>query len=206
MAAVPARPDSAAIDTTRFSSGALGVLRPGDELNIVVYRNKELSGKYLIDSRGYLQIPGLGIIRVAGLSPDDVTTRLREQLMRRGIVDPEIAVQPLVRISVLGEVRSPGLYSVEPGTNTLQLITLAGGPNDRSDLEEAVVVREGRQIPLNLEAALSGSEAGRLVLYSNDVLFVPRKSQLFSRENVGLMVSLAGLATSIINIYLISQR
>ena len=192
-------------DTTLFA-GPVGVLRPGDELNIVIFRNEELTGKYLIDARGFLQIPGLGTIRVAGLTPEAAVERLRAQLMARGFTSPEIAVQALVRISVLGEVRSPGLYTVEPGRNLLQLITLAGGPNDRANLEKTVVVREGRQIPINVRTALAGGEAGRLVLYSNDVLFVPRENKIFSRENMGLIFSALSVAISIVNVYLIASR
>src|SRR5687767_423733 len=80
------------VDTTLFA-GPVGVLRPGDELNIVIFRNEELTGKYLIDARGFLQIPGLGTIRVAGLTPEAAVERLRAQLMSRGFTSPEIAVR-----------------------------------------------------------------------------------------------------------------
>lgn len=200
---------SAVVDTTADTvlfAGPVGVLRPGDELNVTIFRNEELTGKYIIDSRGFLQIPGLGVIRVAGLTPEAAVDRLKAQLVSRGFTSPEIAVQPLVRISVLGEVRSPGLYSVEPGRNLLQLITLAGGPNERADLEKTVVVREGRQIPINVRTALAGGEAGRLVLYSNDVLFLPRENRLLSRENLSFLFSAVTVAISILNVYLTMQR
>ena len=120
---LPARSDSvpAPTDTIRRSVGAL---RPGDELNIVVYRNPELTGVYLIDSRGLVQIPGLGTIRVAGLDPTQATQRLQEALVTRGFAAPEIAVRPLIRVGVLGRVATPGLHSVEPGTTLLQLLTI----------------------------------------------------------------------------------
>ena len=193
-------------DTTPRFQRSVGVLRPGDELNVVVYRNEELSGKFLINSQGVVQIPGLGVIEVAGLTPEQMIERLKEQMIRRGFSNPEIAVTPLIRISALGEVRNPSLYSVEPGTNILQLVTLSGGPTERADIEDAVVVREGRQYPVNLKAALRGDASGRLVLYSNDVLYIPRRSSVFSRENVGLMLSVASLATAVLNVYLISKR
>lgn len=200
---------SAVVDTTADTAlfaGPVGVLRPGDELNVVIFRNEELTGKYIIDARGFLQIPGLGVIRVAGLTPEAAVDRLRAQLIARGFTSPEIAVQPLVRISVLGEVRDPGLYTVEPGRNLLQLITLAGGPNERADLEKTVVVREGRQIPINVRTALAGGEAGRLVLYSNDVLFLPRENRLLSRENLSFLFSAVTVVISILNVYLTMNR
>ena len=190
-------------DTTGFS---VGVMRPGDELNLQVFRDRELTGKYLIDSRGYVQIPGLGVIRVAGLSPAEATERLREQLIRRGTANPELAVYPLVRVSVLGEVFKPGLYSVDPGTSIIQLVTLVGGPTTNADLTHATVIREGRTVPIDLRSALTGSASGRVVLYSNDVLVVPRKSTLFSRENLSFLFTGLSLVIAIMNLVLASRN
>ena len=195
---VPLPPvDTVARDTVTRS---VGVLRPGDGLKIAVWREKELSGEYLIDARGFVQIPGLGDIAVAGLTPPEVKERLSEQLVRRGIVTPEIAVQPVIRVSVLGEVRNPGLLSVEPGTNLIHLITLAGGPTERANMKIVRVIRNGRPYEVNLESALAGSPAGRVVLFSNDIVFLERRGGL-SRENmmfglsvVTTLLSIASLA------------
>jgi polysaccharide export outer membrane protein len=183
----------------------VGVLRPGDELNIVVFRDKELSGKYLIDSRGMLQIAGLGSIRVAGLDPSQVTERLRSALEERGRSAPEIAVQPLIRVSVLGEVQQRGLLSVDPGTSLIQLLTLAGGPTGSANLRKTRVVREGRVHIVDLESALSGSAAGRVVLYSNDIVVVPRRTG-WTRENLAFAISAAGALLTIVNVIVTLQR
>lgn len=185
---------------------AVGVMRPGDELNLQVFRDKELTGKYLIDSRGYVQIPGLGIIRVAGLSPAEATERLRQQLIRRGTANPELAVYPLIRVSVLGEVVKPGLFSVDPGTSIIQLVTFVGGPTSNADLTHTTVIREGKSVPIDLRSALAGSASGRVVLYSNDVLVVPRKSTLFSRENLSFIFTGLGLVIAILNLMLASRN
>ncbi len=91
------------------SSVASAFFVPGDGLKIAVWGEKDLSGEYLIDARGLVQIPGLGDIVVAGLTPMEVKARLSEQLVRRGIVAPEISVQPVIRVSVLGRGPEPGV-------------------------------------------------------------------------------------------------
>lgn len=185
-------------DTTAIfgSSRNVGVMRSGDVLDIVVYREREMSGKYLIDSRGIVQIPGLGDIMAAGLTPTEIKQRLSEQLVRRGVASPEIAVSPLIRVSVLGEVRTPGLLPVDPGTTLIQLLTIAGGPTDRANLRRAYVVRETQRFPVDLQSALAGSPTGRVVLYSNDVLVVPRRGGL-TRENIGFALTGIGALLSI---------
>ena len=190
-------PPAPAQDT--LPSRRVGVLRPGDLLKIAVFRDKELSGDYPIDARGYVQIPGLGVIKAAGLEPTDVTDRLRLALVERGFARPEISVQPMIRVSVLGEVRSPNVYPVDPGTSLLQLLTVAGGPTDRAKLKETRVIREGQAFRVDMEAGLKGSAAGRIVLYSNDVVVVGRKKGL-TGENLGITLTVASLALTILNI------
>lgn len=189
------------VDTTGQAAveRSVGVLRPGDGLKIAVWREKELSGEYLIDARGLVQIPGLGDIVVAGLTPMEVKARLSEQLIRRGIVSPEISVQPVIRVSVLGEVRNPGLLSVEPGTNLIHLITLAGGPTERANMKAVRVIRSGRPYEVDLQSALSGSSAGRVVLFSNDVVFLDRKRGL-TRENLSFGMNLLTAVLSIVSV------
>ena len=184
---------------------SVGVLRPGDVLDIVVYREKELSNKYLIDSRGFVQIPGLGVILAAGLDPTQVKERLADSLRARGFEQPELSVQPLIRVSVLGQVRAPGLYPVEPGTSLIQLLTLAGGPVGEADLRRTRVVRDGRGYTVDLESALAGSAAGRIVLYSNDYVVVPKKSG-FTRENLSFLFGALGAALAVVNLVITVQR
>ena len=174
----------------------VGVLRSGDAVKIAVFRDKELTGEYLIDSRGELQIPGLGVIRASGLDPTQLREALTTALRQRGVTEPEIAVQPLVRVSVLGEVRVPALYPVDPGTSLIQLLTIAGGPTPNANLRKTRVVREGRVFEVDLQSALGGSAAGRVVLYSNDVVVVPKRTG-FTRENLSFVLGLTTAAVSV---------
>jgi protein involved in polysaccharide export with SLBB domain len=172
-----------------------GTLRTGDILALKVYRDSELSGSYLIEANGYVQIPGLGTIRAAGLRPDQVTQSMIEAMRSKGFREPELAVRPMIRISVLGQVRLPMLYSIDPGLSLLQLITMAGGPTDRADLKRTRVIRDGKAYVVDIEAALHGSASGRVALYSNDVVFIPPKRGL-TQQNVQFIVGItaAGLA------------
>jgi polysaccharide biosynthesis/export protein len=192
------------VDTTQRRQ--VGALRPGDVLKIVVFRDKELSNEYPIDARGFVQIPGLGVIQVAGLDPTEVSDRLKLALIERGFARPEISVQPLIRVSVLGEIRSPNVYPVDPGTSLLQLLTVAGGPTDRARLRDTRVIRDGRAFRVDMESALEGSAAGRIVLYSNDVVVVGRKRGL-TTDNLGVTLTAASLILAVLNIaFLVRQN
>jgi polysaccharide export outer membrane protein len=187
------------LDTAARPTGAL---RQGDILQLKVYRDSELSGKYLIDAKGEVQIPGLGTIRAAGLTPSQVSDRMVEAMRVRGFRDPELAVQPQIRVSVLGEVRIPQLYSVDPGVSLIQLLTLAGGPSDRADLKHTRVIRDGREFIVDLQSALTGSPTGRVGLYSNDVVYIPRKGGL-TRENATFILSIISTGLTVVTAVLV---
>ncbi|MGQ0713303.1 MAG: polysaccharide biosynthesis/export family protein [Gemmatimonadaceae bacterium] len=197
--------DTTAVAVRDTITRSVGVLRSGDALKIAVWREKELNGEYLIDARGIVQIPGLGDIMVAGLTPPQVKDRLSEQLVQRGIESPEISVQPVIRVSVLGEVRTPGLQSVEPGTNLIHLITLAGGPTERANMREVRVIRNGVPYEVDLQSALAGSPAGLVVLYSNDVVFLDRKRGL-TRENLSFGMNVLTALLSVVSVITVLQN
>jgi protein involved in polysaccharide export with SLBB domain len=197
--AVP-RERSAVADTIERP---VGVLRPGDQLKISVYRDKEVSGDYLIDAQGFVQIPGVGVVRAAGLDPTQVHDQIIKALLARGFAAPEVAVQPLMRVSVLGEVRQPGLHPVDPGTSLLQLVTIAGGPTDQADLRHTRVIREGRAFNVDLESALRGSGSGRVVLYSNDVVVIGKRRGVTRDALVvgtSVMTSVVSITTLIVSL------
>jgi polysaccharide export outer membrane protein len=183
-----------------------GTLRSGDLIKLRIYRDSELSGQYLIDARGNVQIAGLGVIRAAGLDPTQLSERLVYALRERGFRTPEIALQVLIRVSVLGDVRTPGLYPVDPGVSLIELVTVAGGPLPTADLQHVSVIRDNQVFHLNLQSALNGGAAGRVALYSNDVVFVPESHAVVTRENISFVATLAALALSIVTLIQITHH
>ncbi|MDB4907311.1 MAG: hypothetical protein JWO05_2095 [Gemmatimonadetes bacterium] len=197
--------DVVATDTTGARN--VGALRSGDLLKINVFRLKEFSGDYIIDSQGRIVIPGLGIVRTTGLQPPQVEARLRGLLECRGYSQDAsvLSVQPQVRISVLGEVRNPGLFPVDPGVGLLQVITLAGGETGAADLSHTRVVREGRTYTVDLRGALNGAPTGQIALNSNDVVVVPKKKG-FSREDASFTFGALSTLFSIVSIIVTLRR
>lgn len=181
-----------------------GALRGGDLLKIAVFRNKELTGDYLIDSQGRLVVPGLGELHAAGLTPGQVENGLRQLLACQGI-RPDVSVQAQIRVSVLGEVRNPGVFPVDPGVTLLQLLTAAGGETPRADLARATVIRGGKSYPVNLQSALAGGSSGGIVLNSNDVLVVPKRGG-FTREDAAFSLGAVSALVTIVNLIVTLRR
>lgn len=201
-----AQPRTSCPPATEAQDGSFagGPLRSGDLLTINVFRSKELSGPYPINSEGNVVIPGLGTLHAAGLSPTQVEDRLKGLLECAGFV-PDVSVQPQIRVSVMGEVRNPGLFPADPGISLLQLLTMAGGQTPRADMSKVEILREGRSYPVNLKAALSGTATPSPSLQSGDVVLVPLRNG-FTRDDLSFWLGSLGVLMTVVNTIVIIQN
>ena len=172
-------------------------LSPGDQVRIAVWRNLEFSGDFTIAANGTINHPLYREIQVTGVPIATVEERIRAFLTRY-ISNPQFVVQPLVKIIVGGEVRTPNIYSVPPETTVAQALALAGGPTDRGDLRKTKIVREGQEIPVDL--ARADSDVARLQIRSGDQILVARRGASF-REYVGPMFSAIAAVAAVVNIF-----
>lgn len=194
LAAAPARAQAPAPD-----NGA--VLAPGDAIKITVWRKDELSGEFPLGPDGTILHPLYRGINAAGVPMPVIEERLMEYL-RRLDANPQFVVQPLFRVAVVGNVRTPALYSLPPGTTASQAIAMAGGPSDRGRLERVRLLREGRTQVLDLTRA--GPAAGGMVMRSGDQLLVPARVNVF-RDYIAPASGLMAVAVSLYGI-LLQQR
>ena len=173
-------------------------LNPGDQVRIVVWRNPELSGDFVVSANGTLNHPLYREIQVTGIPITSVEDRLRAFLTRY-TTNPQFVIQPLVKVVVSGEVRSPNLLSVPPETTVAQAVVLAGGPTPIAKLDRVRLLRQGQEITVNLNSA--DSQAAALQIRSGDQIVVPARSQIF-RDYIGPIMSSIGAIAAITNIIL----
>lgn len=116
---------------------------PGDEVRVRVYRESELNGQWIVNSRGEILLPGLGRLMVAGLTVDSLTDLISRGYSRR-IIDAVVDVGIVRNLPVLGEVRTPGAYAVEPTNTVQQLVARAGGLRSTSLRSPTILLQKGR--------------------------------------------------------------
>jgi polysaccharide export outer membrane protein len=149
-------------------------LAPGDQLRIVVYRNAEMSCDCTIAGNGTIIHPLYREIQVIGVPLATVEDRIRTFLTRY-VQNPQFVIQPLVKIVVGGEVRTPNIYSVPPETTIAQAIAIAGGPTERGLLNEVKVIRERQEI--KMDVSRPDSDAGVLQIRSGDQILIGRRGR-----------------------------
>jgi protein involved in polysaccharide export with SLBB domain len=101
-------------------------LRTGDAVRLAVKMEPEWSGEYPVGPAGNVMLPLIGSIGVAGRPFAEVVAEV-ERSYARELADPELEVSPLLRVSVLGEVKLPGLYLVDPTQRLREVLAMAGG-------------------------------------------------------------------------------
>jgi protein involved in polysaccharide export with SLBB domain len=166
------------------------VVRAGDALSISVWPDANLGGQFPVEETGYIYLPILGAVRAA----DVPLSRLREML-REGyssvIQNPVVTVTPQFRVSVLGSVRRPGLYTVTPTHSLFDVLSEAGGFMPDADEGEVRVVREGRVLEFDLERALETGEGLEMEpLRSGDRIVVPQGSGWTGARIRGILFAL----------------
>lgn len=171
-------------------------LKPGDVLEITVWREAELSGEFLVDETGEVTLPLLGRRRVL----DQDFSNLRDSLLvayQRELRNPSIVITPLRRVYVLGEVNEPGLYQVEPTISLAGAIALAGGVSSQGDLTGLRVIRDGAVIRNGAEASNSLADVD---IRSGDQIFVERRGWLDRNSTflVSAMISVTSIVISLV--------
>jgi polysaccharide export outer membrane protein len=113
-------------------------LNPGDQLDIAVWKEVELTKTVIVRPDGKFSFPLAGEIQAAGRTIAQVQTEITNKLK---IYIPEAVVTAAVkeldgyRIYVIGQVGKPGFFIMNPRMNILQALTVAGGMTPQSQSE-----------------------------------------------------------------------
>jgi polysaccharide export outer membrane protein len=128
-------------------------IRAGDKLAISVFGESDLSRTdYVVDSTGFVQVPLIGQVIAAGVSPEELRAEIARRLGARFIRDPQVSVsiteRAKARFAVEGQVEDPGVYEADATTTLLAAIAQAGSPNRVAKNSEVMVFRviDGRRL------------------------------------------------------------
>lgn len=149
-----------------------------DTLAIEVYDEKGLSGTFVVDDGGTVDLPLLGRVHVTGMTLAEIDELLTRMFGKDYLVSPQITVRIASfgskPVQVLGGVARPGTYYLAGPTTLLDVLTLAGGIKDVSAVEIRVQRQSQLGDPLvtSLDALVAYGR-GNMALEAGDVVYVP---------------------------------
>lgn len=169
------------------------------------------ANNYLVNSKGEVNIPVLGSIKMAGLKMEEAESVIRNRLVDL-IKSPVVSVRITnFTVSVLGEVKIPGNYKILNNRITvLDLVAMAGDVTVNGDRTSVIVWRrEANEIKPN-EIDLTSTaifQSPVFELQQNDIVYVkPNKSGLLQptlfRTAAPLALSLASISLSILILFI----
>ena len=153
---------------------------PSDKLALTVFQVEDLSFEEIfVDASGKLQLPLLGSVQAAGLTPAELSTDLERRLGERYLRNPRVSVSvseaASQKITVDGAVMKPGVYEMRGRTTLLQAVAMAQGGTRIADMKKVAVFRstDGRPMVAVFDlAAIRRGETVDPVVLGDDVVVV----------------------------------
>lgn len=161
---------------------------------------------YLVNPNGDIQFPVLGTVHAEGLNKSQLTKYLTQQLNdKKLLVDPIVTIRHLnFRVSVLGEVTRPGVYTTpNEKLSLLEALGMAGDITIYGRKDNVLLIRDDgksektiKRLNLNSKDILSSPY---YYLRSNDVVYVePSKDKVAKERNAMLLPIIISITTLLI--------
>ncbi len=159
-------------------------LSAGDEVVIEIWGASQASFRKVISPEGTINIENLGPISLSGITIEDANRYIKSKLMElyAGIGDPSgvsdikltLGQIRTIQINVLGEVATPGTYSLSSLSSVFHALYLAGGINDIGSLRDISLIRKGKLVAsVDVYDFLLYGKTSDIRLFDGDVIIVP---------------------------------
>lgn len=171
-------PESEALSTTDYLIG------PGDQLNIFVWRNPDLSSKVTVRPDGKISSPLIDDLDVANLKATDVADMI-EQMLGTYIRTPKVTVivsgfqgTAGQQIRVIGNATNPMSLPYRAGMTLLDVMIEVQGLSEFADGDNAKLIRksngESKQYTIQLDSLIRGGDITKnRSVYPGDTIIIP---------------------------------
>lgn len=148
--------------------------KPGDGVRVSAFPDtlKIVNTVYPITERGYIDLPIYGKVKITDMTKVQLENFLKEKF-KDYLRFPNLQVQPMIRVSVLGGVPTPGFYYFDPDQSLWELLNKTGGTIDENGLKDMKWERDRKAVQKNLIPYLqSGVSMKNIGIRSGDQIWV----------------------------------
>ena len=183
-----------------FLLGALGMpsfaqqesllIGPGDLIQVDVMDTPEMEQQVRVTDDGTVPLAYVGSIHVAGQTPATAANVIERALMEKKVMrTPEVTVRvqeyATQDVSILGQVHTPGTYSITTPQTILKMLALAGGLNEWAD-RHVTVKRHNSAEQLSYYVSNDSTQAlsDVVMVYPGDTVLVSRAPMVYIMGDV----------------------
>lgn len=193
----PSQPTAAGV-----ASIAPYTLRPGDVIRLRIWREPDLSGDFPVDEYGKVNLPLVGTYSVLEESRESLHQKLLSAF-GKSVENLSMDVVFIRRIPVVGAVRNPGLYSIDPTMTVSDALALAGGSTIEAKRMKITLMRSGAVVISDIDPA---SLVSQLPIAKGDQIYLPPQDGFFTRNPWVIGTAIQSFVTLAAAILTISTR
>lgn len=188
--------------TTATFAGAKHVVRAGDQLRVRIWGWPEptdnTEGVFPVEPSGTAYLPVIGPMQVAGKTAEEIQEEYRKRFSQEQR-NPVVTVAATYAVSVMGEVRTPGVIEVQPGYTVFDGISMTGGFNESAERKYVFLVRNGQTSEIRgANAAETASKLAGVPLESGDRIIVPRNPRTSWQSVAWVTQTILGIASFVV--------
>lgn len=161
----------------------------GDLLSISIFDVPELTQEVRVSDDGYATISLLGVVRMAGMKVADAQALLAREYQNRNLLrDPQVSITikeyVTQNVSVLGEVNSPGAYSVLGARTLLDIVSEAHGITHSAAHRATIKRADGTVVHASLSPK-AGALVDNVPVYPGDTVVIEKAGIVYVLGDVG---------------------
>ena len=162
-------------------------LGPGDEITVSIWGAAEAGYSLGINKEGFVKIPRIAPVFISGLTVKEASLKLEKSLskiysgltsninsLNKTYYSISLSKTRSIAVNILGEVISPGFYTISSMSSILNALYFAGGPNQIGTYRSIEIIRDGKTFSkVDLYDYFINGLSPNIFLRDQDVILVP---------------------------------
>ena len=162
---------------------------PNASVNTNVLNNSEGNQDFQVQDDGTVILPVIGHIKVEGYTRLEAQKLIEDTYRKNLLVNPIIELKIVnLKITMLGEVKSPGNYVLtKEHTTLIEMIGAAGGISDKANESSLKIIRGTQKKPQVILVDLSNIQSvndPRTILQNGDIVYVSQNKRAIRNDNL----------------------
>ncbi len=157
----------------------------GDQILINIWGNSQNNYQLAVNKDGQIMIPDVGPLYIAGSTFEDAEKKIRERLTAiyadMGGNNPQTFAQVnmgqlrSIQVNLVGEVTTPGTYTLPVTATTFNALYLSGGPNDIGSFRNIKIIRNNKVFKIIdiYNFLVNADPSDNISLKDQDIIFIP---------------------------------